>query len=262
MVADTGVGIAPEDQELVFEKFRQSGNPLTRSHAGTGLGLSIIRELSKLLGGGVTLRSELGRGSTFTLTLPISLGQESRLEIQIVDKSIDLTKAQLVERGARGEPMPNPARLGEGDANAAARCLALLGVGAPFEKALQFFDESGECHLVIFVEIAQDLNQAGSSRHLIIRERLFSAGRHDDVDFSLVAGIDVTGNEWTIAVFQRTNDPRHLCRQHTKQALNVAHDHGAVLGENRQRQEFDLFEIARPALAAQRGQRQLRDDLE
>jgi two-component system, NarL family, sensor histidine kinase BarA len=106
IVADTGVGIAPEEQELVFEKFRQSGNPLTRSHAGTGLGLSIIRELSKLLGGGVTLRSELGRGSTFTLTLPLSLGQESRLEIHLVDKSIDLSKAKIVERGAREEVPP------------------------------------------------------------------------------------------------------------------------------------------------------------
>jgi signal transduction histidine kinase len=93
-VTDTGVGIAPEEQELVFEKFRQSGNPLTREHAGTGLGLSIVRELSKLLGGEVSLQSELGRGSTFTVRLPLQLSPEPRLEFPRADERLDLAKVQ------------------------------------------------------------------------------------------------------------------------------------------------------------------------
>jgi signal transduction histidine kinase len=96
-VSDTGVGIAPEEQGLVFEKFRQSGNPLTRAHAGTGLGLSIVRELCKLLGGEVTLQSELGRGSTFSVRLPLRLSPEPRLEFDLAEEGIDLSRAQRVD---------------------------------------------------------------------------------------------------------------------------------------------------------------------
>lgn len=86
-VADTGIGIKPEDQEHIFREFTQLDNPVQRRVKGTGLGLPLCRKLAVLLGGTVTLESQVGRGSTFRVTIPMRYqGVEEKAHERTLDR--------------------------------------------------------------------------------------------------------------------------------------------------------------------------------
>src|SRR5262249_32634065 len=77
-IADTGIGMTPEQQAKLVEEFTQADSSTARQYGGTGLGLAITRKLARMMGGDVTVASEPGKGSVFTVRLPGSADSQAR----------------------------------------------------------------------------------------------------------------------------------------------------------------------------------------
>lgn len=88
-ITDCGPGITEEHQKLIFSRFKQLDEGVTKTHPGTGLGLSIVKEYTDLLGGSLDVKSQLGKGTTFTLVLPdISKDNEALAEVSFSEEEL------------------------------------------------------------------------------------------------------------------------------------------------------------------------------
>jgi two-component system sensor histidine kinase/response regulator len=90
VVADTGIGIAPDKLESVFESFSQADTSTTRMYGGTGLGLTISRKLVEMMGGHIQVKSELGKGSEFHFTVQLKRGEEQAPSVETVHAAGDV----------------------------------------------------------------------------------------------------------------------------------------------------------------------------
>jgi signal transduction histidine kinase/CheY-like chemotaxis protein len=204
-VSDTGIGVAPEDLARIFEEFEQVEGHHQRRVKGTGLGLPLSRRLAELLGGHVSLESEVGAGSTFSVTIPARFGGADAAP-------------------EHGRPGPAVASLGDaGRASVAARILVVDDDEAARYVLVAVLGESG-CEIVEASNGPEGLRLAGELRPDAIFLDLRMPGMGGDAVLDALAADDDTRNVPVIVYTSEALDEATLARLRTRAVAVVAKD--------------------------------------
>lgn len=217
-VADTGIGIAPEKQKLIFEPFEQADASTTRQFGGTGLGLTIVQRLAELMGGQIAIESELGKGSKFLFTLALETCDPPAQSPRARTGELDGARVFVIEHHAtsrrilaatlqswRMQPtmfdsVADAAAAIQGDNATARRCDVLLAEIRPgendvWELVQRLKGNPLTAELPIVLLLSHDaLDPSPKSQGIAVLQRLFKPFKQSELLDALAVALNLDGS--------------------------------------------------------------------